>query len=214
MSIEVVGGLEGEKGSDSHHHGAQHRVPNIEVIMGETRAALSQDGIVGVLGCEFGLNATEAGTLFHTLKDKVNTVTVLTFHGFEERQNDLFLANLLFCPLEWDLMVTGIGFDPGLVSLGSFHEDFFGNAGDTENLTEEVDDVFRAREHGEIPVDDDSVKAMVNEDDHGGKEFDKSIHRRSSLMIFLDKDNHHLDRRWMQQKNHGRTARMVFWSYP
>lgn len=54
MPIEVVGSLEGEKGSDSHRHGAQHRVPNIEVIMGEARAGLSEDGIVRVLGFEFG----------------------------------------------------------------------------------------------------------------------------------------------------------------
>jgi hypothetical protein len=55
---------------------------------------------------------------------------------------------------------------------------------------------------------------VIDKDQHPGKKFVKQFHRRSSLVIFFRKDNHQLDRRWMQQKTEEGNATVVCSSYP
>lgn len=183
MAVDIIGGLKGEKGAHPHDHGSQDGITDIEVVMSKATAGLAKDGVIGIGGCKFRGDATEGGTLLHTLKDVVNAIAVLPLHLMEGWSNDLFFASLPFCPLDGDAMVGGIGFHPILVGSGPVHQDFFVDARNADDLTVKIDDVFWPGEYGQIPMDHDPIKAVVNEDQQRGIEFHKSFHRQSSLMI-------------------------------
>lgn len=183
MAIDIIGGLERKEGTDSQDHGTQDSVADIEVVMGKTTTGLTKDGVIGIGGCKFGGDAAERGTLLHTFEDEVNAIAVSPLHLTEDGSNNLFFASVLFRPFNGDAMVGGIGFYPILVDTGPVHQDLFVNTGNADDLTEKVDDIFCTGEHGQITMDHDPVKAVVNEDQQGGIEFDKGFHRRSSLMI-------------------------------
>jgi hypothetical protein len=183
MTVDIIGGLKGEEGAHSQDHGTQDDVTDIEIIMGKPTAGLAKDGVIGIRGCKFRGDAAEGGTLLHTFEDEVNAIAVPSLHLTEGWSNNLLFASILFRPLNGDAMVGGIGFHPILVDSGPVHQDFFVDTGNGDDLTEKVDDVFWTGEHGQITMDHHSVKTVINEDQQGGIEFNKSFHRRSSLMI-------------------------------
>jgi len=164
MAVDIIGGLEGEKRTDSQDHGTQDGVTDIEVIMRKTTPRLAEDSVIGIGGRKSGGGATEGRTLFHTLKDEVNAIAVSPLHLTEGWSNNLFFTSVLFCPLNGDATVGSIGFHPMLVDPSSLHQNFFGDTRDADDLTEKVDDVLWTGEQGQITMDHDPVKAVVNED--------------------------------------------------
>ena len=144
VAVDIIGGLERKERPDSQDHGTQDGVTDIEVVMSKTAAALTKDSVIGIGGGKFRGDAAEGGTLFHTLEDEIDAIAVSSLHLTEGWSNNLLFAGVLFCPLNGDAMVGSIGFHPMLVDLGSLHQDLFGNAGNSNHLTEKVDDVFWA----------------------------------------------------------------------
>jgi hypothetical protein len=54
VAVEVVGGLEWKEGGDAQHHRTQSFIPQVEVVMGESAALLSEDPMVWILSRESG----------------------------------------------------------------------------------------------------------------------------------------------------------------
>jgi len=166
MAVDIIGGLEGEKRTDSQDHGTQDGVMDIEIVMRKATTGLTKDSVIGIGSCKLRREATEGGALFHTFEDEVEAIAVSPLHLTEGWSNDLLFASVLFCPLDGDAMVASIGFHPILVDPSSLHQDLFGDTRDANDLPENVDDVFWTGEHGQITMDHDPVKTMVNEGQH------------------------------------------------
>ena len=169
---------------------------------------------MGVFGGKLGDLASEGGALFHTLIDEVDAVAVFPFHSFKERGHLIFFADILFCPLNGNAVVESEGFDPGLIILGPLSQKVLSHGRSAHDVSEKVDHVFWSGEHGQIAVDDDPIKTVINKNQHPGKKFVEQFHRRSSLMILFGKSNHPLDRRWMQEGTAEGSIRVARSSYP
>jgi len=49
VSVEVVGGLERQEGSDAHHEGPEHLIPDLEVVVRVAGALPGHDPVGGVV---------------------------------------------------------------------------------------------------------------------------------------------------------------------
>ena len=59
-------------------------------------------------------------------------------------------------------MVAGVGLHPVLVIAGALAEHFFAHHRQAQNVTEEIDHLFRSRQTAQVAVDDDAVEAVVD----------------------------------------------------
>ena len=50
MAVQIVGGLERQEGADAHHQGAEHLVPDVEVVVRVARPLPRHDSVVWVVG--------------------------------------------------------------------------------------------------------------------------------------------------------------------
>jgi len=50
VAVEVICRLEGEEGCDTHHHGAENFIADIEVVVCEAAALAGEDAVVWILG--------------------------------------------------------------------------------------------------------------------------------------------------------------------
>ena len=64
----------------------------------------------------------------------------------QPRQQIVFLAHILFGPLDRDAVIAGEGLHPVLVVGGPLPQDLFIGHGLADHLTEEVDDLFGPRQ--------------------------------------------------------------------
>src|ERR1700739_1199571 len=81
VAVEVICRLEGEEGSDAHHHGAENFIADIEVVMREAAALAGEDAVVWILGGILRHADPEARPLFHTLEDEINAIGVPLCHS-------------------------------------------------------------------------------------------------------------------------------------
>ena len=69
MPVDVVRGLEREEGADAHHHGAEHFIPDVEVVVRLAGPVPFEDSVVSVRGGKLRWHGTEGGALLHALED-------------------------------------------------------------------------------------------------------------------------------------------------
>jgi hypothetical protein len=67
-----------------------------------------------------------------------------------------------------------------LVVLRSLPQNLFGNGVDAVHVAEEIDDVRRTSEQGEITLDDDAIETVVYQSQQAGKQLVEGFHRSSS----------------------------------
>jgi hypothetical protein len=91
--------------------------------------------------------ASEGGALFHALIDEVDAVSVFTFHSFKERGHLIIFADILFRPLDWDVMIGSKGFYPRLIVVGPLSQKVLSNGRSAHDMPKKVDDVFWTGEH-------------------------------------------------------------------
>ena len=82
-------------------------------------------------------------------------------HLSQARPYVVFLANALFRPLQGNVTFLGKRLHPAVVILGALTQDFFADGLDVVNVAEEMDDVLRAGEQGQMAEDDDAVEAVI-----------------------------------------------------
>ena len=99
-------------------------------------------------------------------------------------------------------MIAGESLDP-LVVLGSALAQYLlGDGADAVHVAEEMHDVFRAREQGQMAADNDPVKTVVYECQQAAKQLREFLHR-SSRFCALEFAPRAWDRGLVEVKNHG-----------
>src|SRR6202049_3450311 len=53
VAVKIIGGLEGEEGGHTHHHGAENFIADVEVVVREATALVGKDAVVRGLGGVF-----------------------------------------------------------------------------------------------------------------------------------------------------------------
>ena len=177
MPVEIVGGLKREKRSHPHYKRSQHLVMNVEVIMGEATPLPFDDAVIWILGGILRDGATESLALLHALEYEVHAVAFVTLHVTEPRLDVIILAHALCSPLDRDLLVASIRFNPSLVVLSPLGQSFLRNGLNTKNAPEEIRQLFRTCQIPDVAVDDNPVEAVVHKDDHPPKQSLEKVHR-------------------------------------
>ena len=98
----------------------------------------------------------------------------------------ILFADSLFGPLDGDVVVAGVSFNPVLVVVGALAEHFFVHHRHAEDLVEEVDDLLRPRQTAQVTMDDDAVEAVVYKNQQAGIQLCKKFHRSSGLRSCVD----------------------------
>src|SRR5882672_5688980 len=96
----------------------------------------------------------------------------------------ILFTDSLFGPLDGDVVVAGVSFNPVLVVVGALAEHFFVHHRHAEDLVEEVDDLLRPRQTAQVTMDDDAVEAVVYKNQQAGIQLCKKFHRSSVLDRF------------------------------
>jgi len=99
------------------------------------------------------------------------------------RTDVIFLAHPFFGPLHGNLAFLGKGFDPAVVVVGSLPQDFFADGIDLVDVAEEVDDVLRAGEQGQMTEDDDTIETVIYQGQQAAKQLCKCLHRFPPLTL-------------------------------
>jgi hypothetical protein len=75
----------------------------------------------------------------------------------------VFLAHPSLGPLDRQPMIAGEGFHPGLVVGGALAQDLLADRRNADHVTEEVHHLLGPRQAAEVTVNDNAVKAVVDE---------------------------------------------------
>jgi hypothetical protein len=161
MTVEPIGGLEGEESPYAEDHRTHDLVSDVEVIMHESATLGSENAVTGIVGGIFGLGGTKRRSLFHASIDEVDAVSVLALHAPEPWQDVVFFADSFFRPFDLDAMIFGEGFNPVPIVHRALTEDFLGDGWHMQDLTKEIDRLFGPGQAAEVSVDDNAVKAVV-----------------------------------------------------
>jgi hypothetical protein len=98
----------------------------------------------------------------------------------------ILFADSLFGPLDGNVVVAGVSFNPVLVVVGALAEHFFVNHWHAEYLVEEVGDLLGPRQTAQVAMDDDAVEAMVYKNQQAGIQLCEKFHRSSVLRSCVD----------------------------
>ena len=96
VTVEPVGGVEGEETGHSDDDRSQNLVADVEVVVGEAAALVREDAVVGVLGGILWDADAEGAALFHAFEDEVDTVGPAFFHAAQCGQHVVLLAESFF----------------------------------------------------------------------------------------------------------------------
>ena len=163
VAVKIVGGLEGEEGGHTHHHGAENFIADVEVIVREAAALVGKDAVVRVLGGIFRHADAEGRPLLHAFENEVDAVSVVLRHSTLPGKDMVFLAHALLGPNDRSMMIAGEGFHPALVVGGALAQDFLAHHRNAEHLPEEVHHLLGPRQGAEVTVNDNAVEAVVDE---------------------------------------------------
>jgi hypothetical protein len=81
VTVELICRLEGEEGSDAHHHGAENFIEDIEVVVREAASLAGEDAVVWILGRILRHADPEGRPQFHTLEDEIDAIGVPLCHS-------------------------------------------------------------------------------------------------------------------------------------
>ena len=95
----AIAGLEWEERGHPHHHRAENRIADVEIVVREAAALVGQDAIIWILARVFRHGDAKGGSLLHALEDEVDAVGVGPCHAALPGQDMVFLAHPLFGPL-------------------------------------------------------------------------------------------------------------------
>jgi hypothetical protein len=116
---------------------------------------------MGIVDRKSGNRGAERGSQFHALEDEVNPELIPALHASQVRTDVVFLADSFFGPFHGKLTFPGEGLYPVMVIIGSLAQDFFADDLHLMNIAEEVDDVLRAGEQGQMTEDEDAIETVV-----------------------------------------------------
>ena len=132
---------------------------------------------------ESGNGGTKRRSLFHALEDEVDAELLAALHASQVGPDVVFLADALLGPLHRNFTFLGKGFDPAVVIIGALPQDFFADGLDLVDVAEEVDDVLRTSEQGQMAEDDDAVEAVIYQGQQAAKQLCNGLHRFPPLTL-------------------------------
>src|SRR6202158_2378580 len=186
MAVEPISGVERKETGHTDNDWPQKFIPDIEVVMGEATPLLCQNTVIRVLGGILRHGHTEGAALFHAFEDEVDAESVGLLHLVQRRQDAIVFADSLFGPLDGNVVVAGVSFNPILVVVSTPAEHFLVHRRHAEDFAEEVDDVLGPRQTAQVAMDDDAVEAVVYKNQQAGIQLREKFHRSSVLQSFLD----------------------------
>src|ERR1051326_2672660 len=102
------------------------------------------------------------------------------------REHVILFAQTFLSTFDGDFMITGEGFDPIAVIVGSLAQHVFAHDWNAQNLVDEMDYLLGTGQSAEVAVDDDAIEAVVYKDQQAGKQLCEKFHRLSVLRSCLD----------------------------
>lgn len=169
MAVQVVGDLERQEGTNAQGEGTQQLVPHVEVIVRIAAALAGNDAVIGVFDGEPWHGGPEGGSHLHALQDEINAEAILPFHTQQVGLDIILLAHALFRPFHRDLAVSGEGFHPAMILVGSFSQHFLGNGAAVVDIAEEMNQVLRPSQQREVSENDEAIKTVVYKNEQAAK---------------------------------------------
>jgi hypothetical protein len=130
------------------------------------------------------LDGAKGASLLHAHEDVIDAKALGSTGPFQSRTNDLLMAEGFAFdpgnPLQRDLAISRIAFDPVDVLGGALPENGFGNDGLFAHLLEEDHDVAFGPEEIQVTIDHNAIEGVINELNPGRKELNQELHRRPS----------------------------------
>src|SRR5947207_15758729 len=96
--------------------------------MGVQLPVATDNPVVRIIGRILGWERLETRPLLHAFEDEVDTVPVLAFHALQVRPYVLLLAYPFLGLFRGDLVVVGIGTEPGTEGVGGGLQRVGGNS--------------------------------------------------------------------------------------
>src|SRR5215469_444385 len=119
MAVEVVCSLEGEERAHEYHDRAEHLIANVEVVVSEPAALVSDDAVIGIIGGIFRHRDAEGRSHFHAFENKIDAVGIFSHHAALPAQDKVLLADALLGPRDGDAVIAGKSLNPALVAMGA-----------------------------------------------------------------------------------------------
>jgi len=185
MAVEVVGDGKGEERTYAQGDRTQDFVADVEIVVGVTRALPGENAVVGIVDRESGNRGTERGAQFHALEDEIDAELMATVHPLQMRVDVVFLADSFLGPLQGNLLFLGEGLYPAVVIIGTLAQDLFVDGLDLVDVAEEMDDVLRASEQGQMAQDDHAVETVIYQGQQAAKQLCEGLHRFRPLTLAL-----------------------------
>ena len=146
-------------------------------------AGLAHELVVGIRAGEPGLENPKGPTLFPALHNVINTEFSLPQAALLPESHHLLFAHILFRPKQGHFMIERKMFHPGLIILAALAHQFLGDLGVAANVPEEIDHLVFPHQPQQVPVDDNSIKTVINPLQIRPKELKKQLHRCSPVAV-------------------------------
>src|SRR5208337_1404498 len=143
----------------------------------EAAALMREDAVMRILARIFRQADAVGRPLLHAFEDEVDTVRVAPRHPMEPRQHVVLLAHPLLGPLDRDRMIARIGFHPALIVVGPLAQHLLADLGDADDVAEEVHHQLGSRQRRQIAVNDNAIKAVIDEDQELAEQLGEDVHR-------------------------------------
>ena len=101
-------------------------------------------------------------------------------------QDVILFAHSLVGPFDGDMVIASVSLHPALVIFGAPVKHVFIHHRNAQDLAEEIDHLFGARQTAQVAMDDDAVEAVVYKNQQAGKQLYEEFHRSSVLRSCLD----------------------------
>src|SRR5271165_6194138 len=138
---------------------------------------MREDAVMRILARIFRQADAVGRPLLHAFEDEVDTVRVAPRHPMEPRQHVVLLAHPLLGPLDRDRMIARIGFHPALIVVGPLAQHLLADLGDADDVAEEVHHQLGSRQRRQIAVNDNAIKAVIDEDQELAEQLGEDVHR-------------------------------------
>ncbi len=89
----------------------------------------------------------------------------------------ILFAEAFLGPFHGGFVIAGVGFHPGAVIVGATAEHFLAHHRDAQDLTDEMDHLFRTGQTAEVAMDDDAVEAVVYKSEQIAEQPREEFHR-------------------------------------
>src|SRR6266496_5335804 len=199
VAIQVIGGLIRQVRSDAHREWAEHRIPDVKIVVQVSAWNPLDDAVVWIVGGIRGHPGFKRAAHLHAGDDSVHALLIPAFHARPVRADEVFLAYPFLGALDRDTVIAGVALDPAPIFRSAFSQNLGGDWILSQHVAEEIDDVCVAAQQRQVALDDDAVETVVNKDQEAFQQLREDFHRSPPPQRFLTRQQDHLSGdRWNQ----------------